>query len=99
PAPESALAELTRDYSTLQTLYQTLLAKQEESKIAANLERRQVGAQFKLLDPARVPERPFSPRRWLITLVGVATGLSLGFALVGLVEHRDRTFKTGAEGR
>ena len=42
PARESELAELTRDYSTLQTLYQTLLAKQEESKIAANLERRPV---------------------------------------------------------
>ena len=97
PARESELAELTRDYSTLQTLYQTLLAKQEESKIAANLERRQVGAQFKLLDPARVAERPFSPRRWLITLAGVAAGLSLGLALVGLVEHRDRTFKTGAD--
>jgi uncharacterized protein involved in exopolysaccharide biosynthesis len=56
PARESELAELTRDYSTLQTLYQTLLAKQEESKIAANLERRQVGAQFKLLDPAASPK-------------------------------------------
>jgi polysaccharide chain length determinant protein (PEP-CTERM system associated) len=99
PARESELAELTRDYSTLQTLYQTLLAKQEESKIAANLERRQVGAQFKLLDPARIAQRPFSPRRRLITLVGVAAGLSLGLALVGLVEHRDRTFKTGAEVR
>ena len=44
PARESELAELTRDYSNLQTLYQTLLAKQEESKIAANLERRRSGS-------------------------------------------------------
>jgi polysaccharide chain length determinant protein (PEP-CTERM system associated) len=97
PARESELAELTRDYSTLQTLYQTLLAKQEESKIAANLERRQIGTQFKLLDPARAAERPFSPRRWLINLSGMAAGLSLGLALVGLVEYRDRTFNTDAD--
>jgi len=94
PARESELAELTRDYSTLQALYQALLAKQEESKIAANLERRQIGAQFKLLDPARVAQKPFSPRRWLIDLVGVAAGLLLGLMLVGLLEHRDRTFNT-----
>lgn len=94
PARESELAELTRDYSTLQTLYQTLLAKQEESKIAANLERRQIGDQFKLLDPARMAERPFRPKRWLITLAGIAAGLALGLGFVALAESRDRTFKT-----
>ena len=99
PARESELAELTRDYSTLQTLYQTLLAKQEESKIAANLERRQIGAQFKLIDPARVAQKPFSPRRWQINLLGMVAGLSLGLALVGLLEYRDRTFNTDAEVR
>jgi len=99
PARESQLAELTRDYSTLQTLYQTLLAKQEESKIAANLERRQIGAQFKLLDPARVAQKPFSPRRWLIDLLGMAAGLACGLALVGLIEYRDRTFNTDADVR
>jgi protein tyrosine kinase modulator len=94
PARESELAELTRDYSTLQTLYQTLLAKQEESKIAANLERRQIGDQFKLLDPAQEAERPFSPRRRLISLVGIAGGFAVGLGLVALVEYRDRTLKT-----
>ena len=55
PKRESELVELTRDYTTLQTTYQSLLAKREESKIAANLERRNIGEQFKVLDPARVP--------------------------------------------
>jgi polysaccharide chain length determinant protein (PEP-CTERM system associated) len=99
PARESELAELTRDYSTLQTLYQTLLGKQEESKIAANLERRQIGAQFKLLDPARAAQKPSSPRRWLIDVVGMAAGVTLGLVLVGLLEYRDRTFNTDADVR
>ena len=93
PARESELAELTRDYSTLQTLYQTLLAKQEESKIAADLEHRQIGDRFKLLDPARLAERPFSPRRWLIDLAGLAGGLLLGIVLITIAEFRDRTFR------
>jgi polysaccharide chain length determinant protein (PEP-CTERM system associated) len=99
PVRESELAELTRDYSTLQTLYQTLLAKQEDSKIAANLERRQIGTQFKLLDPARAAQKPSTPRRWLIDLVGMAAGLVFGLALVGLLEYRDRTLHTDADVR
>jgi polysaccharide chain length determinant protein (PEP-CTERM system associated) len=97
PARESDLAELMRDYSTLQTVYQSLLAKQEDSKIAANLEHRQIGDQFKLLDPARLPENPFSPKRWLITLLGMVAGLTLGLALVAWLEYRDRTFTTDVE--
>jgi polysaccharide chain length determinant protein (PEP-CTERM system associated) len=94
PARESELAELTRDYSTLQTMYQTLLAKQEESKIAADLERRQIGDRFKLLDPARIAEKPFSPKRWVIDLAGICFGMSLGLTLIVILEARDRTFKT-----
>lgn len=97
PTRESELAELTRDYSTLQTLYAALLTKQEESKIAANLERRQVGEQFKLLDPARIAENPFSPNRRRMTLLGMAAGLALGLGLVALLEYNDRAFKTDTE--
>jgi polysaccharide chain length determinant protein (PEP-CTERM system associated) len=97
PARESELAELTRDYSTLQGVYQTLLAKQEESKIAANLERRQIGAQFKLLDPARAAEKPSSPRRWFINLAGIAAGLAFALALVICLEYRDRTLNSDEE--
>jgi len=94
PTRESELAELSRDYSTLQTLYTTLLSRQEESKIAANLERRQIGAQFKLLDPARIAEAPFSPNRRRIILLGMAVGLVLGLGLIAWLEYRDRSFKT-----
>jgi polysaccharide chain length determinant protein (PEP-CTERM system associated) len=94
PRRESELVELTRDYSTLQTAYQSLLAKREESKIAANLERRNIGEQFRVLDPARVPARPFSPVRWRIDLMGAAAGLAVGLLLAGLLEYRDSSLKT-----
>ncbi len=94
PKRESDLVELTRDYATLQTSYQTLLTKREESKIAANLERRNIGEQFKVLDPARVPERPFSPNRLLINLGGAGGGVILGALVIFLLEFRDTALKT-----
>ena len=63
PGHESELTDLMRDYETLQKSYTSLLAKKEESKISANLERQQVSEQFKILDPARLPQKPFSPDR------------------------------------
>jgi hypothetical protein len=94
PARESEMAELMRDYTTLQTMYSALLAKKEESRIAANLERRQIGEQFKLLDPARMAERPFSPNRPFIVAAGMGAGLALGVLLIALGVYRDRSFKT-----
>ena len=94
PSRESDLVELTRDYTTIQATYQSLLAKREDSKLAANLERRNIGEQFKVLDPARVPERPFSPKRVLIVLGGSGGGLALGILLIGFLEYRDASLKT-----
>jgi polysaccharide chain length determinant protein (PEP-CTERM system associated) len=94
PTRVSELTELTRNYGTLNNTYLSLLSKREDSKIAENLERRQVGEQFKVLDPARLPERPFSPKRTRLTGLASAGGLALGLVLIGLLEYRDRSFKT-----
>jgi len=94
PARDAELTELTRDYRTLQTMYTSLLAKKEDSKVAANLERRQIGEQFKILDPARLPERPTSPNRQQLHLMGIAVAAGLGLALAALMEYLDKTLKS-----
>jgi len=99
PIREAELTELTRDYDTLQQIYRNLLTKREDSKIAANLEHRQVGEQFRVLDAARVPERPFSPNRTRINLLGLFAGLTFGAGLAAFLEYRDSTVKTDEEVR
>jgi uncharacterized protein involved in exopolysaccharide biosynthesis len=95
PSRESELVELTRDYSTLQATYTSLLTKREDSKLAANLERRQIGEQFKVLDPASLPERPMNAMVRIQVLAGGSLGgLLLGLLAVGFLEYRDSTFKT-----
>jgi uncharacterized protein involved in exopolysaccharide biosynthesis len=94
PTRESELIELTRDYGTLQSMYQGLLAKKQESQISANLERRQIGEQFRILDPARMPARPFTPNRPRFYAAGILGGIALGLALAFLLEYLDRSLRS-----
>jgi polysaccharide chain length determinant protein (PEP-CTERM system associated) len=97
PGHESELTDLMRDYDTLQKIYSSLLGKKEDSKISANLERQQVSEQFKILDRARLPERPFSPNRVQIGAIAAAVGLILGIALAAFMEYRTTALRTEEE--
>jgi protein tyrosine kinase modulator len=97
PGHESELTNLMRDYDTLQKIYSSLLSKKEDSKISANLERQQVGEQFKILDPARLPEQPFTPNRPRIVIVSAIVGFAAACALVAFLEYRDTTLRTEDE--
>lgn len=94
PAREAELISVVRDYETLKERYNTLLVRSEEAKVAANMERRQVSEQFRIVDPPRVPEQPYSPDRMRLTLLGAASGLGFAVLLVGILEYRDTTFRT-----
>jgi peptidoglycan/LPS O-acetylase OafA/YrhL len=83
-----------RDYDSLDAQYRSLLDRVQQSRIAADLERRQIGEQFRLIDPARLPVRPYSPNRIRLNMMGAMGGLAFGLALLVLIEYRDTTFRT-----
>jgi polysaccharide chain length determinant protein (PEP-CTERM system associated) len=97
PEREAEWVQLTRDYNTLQAVYADLLAKREQSRIAANLERQQVGEQFRIVERPVVPTRPISPKRPTIVLGGLAIGLAIGLGLLILRELRDHSFRAEEE--
>ncbi len=78
PAREQELAAITRDHEQSTANYESLLAKKNQSEMATNLEKRQQGEQFRMIDPPSLPQRPYFPNRLLFSACGIAFGLTLG---------------------
>jgi uncharacterized protein involved in exopolysaccharide biosynthesis len=98
PTREAELVELNRNYSTLDASYKELLKKKEASDLSANVERRQIGETFRVIDPASLPQRPFNRMRRLQVIGGGAVlGLLLGLGMIAFLEYRDSSFKNEDE--
>lgn len=93
PTNEQKLLSLTRDYDISQKNYEILLQKKLNAKISENLEKRQKGEQFRILDSANLPEKPYKPNRLMIILYGMllSGGVSVGF--IFLAEQLHSSFK------
>jgi polysaccharide chain length determinant protein (PEP-CTERM system associated) len=93
PKREQELMSLNRDYHNIQETYNSLLSRKLEAEIAVNLERKQKGEQFRILDPAKAPIRPFKPDIRRILLMTVGLGFALGCGLAYLRETMDTSFR------
>ena len=61
--------------------------------MATDLERRQQGEQFRVMDPPNLPQRPTSPDRQKLATVGFVGGLALGIGLALILEMRDKSLR------
>jgi capsular polysaccharide biosynthesis protein len=57
-----------------------------QSQLATNLEQRQQGEQFSILDPPSLPNKPSSPNHVKLSVAGLFLGLVLGIAFTVLLE-------------
>lgn len=79
PRREQEMISLIRDYENQKKSYDDLLKKKLEADVSQNLEKRQKGKQFQILDPANLPEVPFKPNRKEVMGVSLLIALVLGF--------------------
>jgi polysaccharide chain length determinant protein (PEP-CTERM system associated) len=94
PAVEEEYKSITRDNQTAQAFYDDLLNKLNQSKMATDLERRQQGEQFRVMDEPNLPESPSSPKRSAFVMGGLLLGLGLGLAIVALLEYLDTAIRS-----
>jgi polysaccharide chain length determinant protein (PEP-CTERM system associated) len=93
PKREEELMALNRDYQNMRESYHSLLNRKLEAEIAVNMEKKQKGEQFSILENARVPRRPISPNVKLLFILSVMGALSVGFGLIFLLDYFDTSLK------
>jgi polysaccharide chain length determinant protein (PEP-CTERM system associated) len=94
PAVQEQFKNVTRDYQTAQQFYDDLLNKMNQSKMATDLEKRQQGENFKVMDEPNLPESPTFPNRLVFTGAGFVIGTGIGLLLVALLDYRDTAVRS-----
>jgi polysaccharide chain length determinant protein (PEP-CTERM system associated) len=89
PVREQQMLELTRKYEQSRKNYEQLQAKLAQSGMATELEKQNQGAQFRVLDPPNLPQKPYSPNRLKLDLIGLVAGLVVGMVVLGGAEIVD----------
>jgi polysaccharide chain length determinant protein (PEP-CTERM system associated) len=92
PLREQEFQELSRNYQTTKDHYQSLLKRYQEAQLAEDMEQRQKGEQFKIVDAATAADRPAAPNRLRFVLTGLVFSLGLGIAAIVLAEQLDLSF-------
>lgn len=93
PKIEQELLSLQRDYQNIKASYDSLLQRKLEAEIGVNMEKKQKGEQFRVIDPARASTKPLEPDMRKLFLLTIGVGLALGGGIVFLLEYMDRSFQ------
>ncbi|MCG8614761.1 MAG: protein GumC, partial [Desulfobacterales bacterium] len=93
PKRELELQSLKRDYNNIRDIFNSLLDRKLEAELSVNMEKKQKGEQFRILDHARMPEKPISPNVKKFFLLSLIAGLGLGGGIIFLLEFFDTTLR------
>lgn len=93
PEVEREYHDLTRDYDNAKTRYREVKQKQMQAEVSQELEQGRKAERFSLGEPPNLPERPVSPNRPAIALIGLVAALGSGLGLAGLREALDPSVK------
>jgi polysaccharide chain length determinant protein (PEP-CTERM system associated) len=94
PAVEEEYKSITRDNQTARSFYDDLNNKMNMSKMATDLEKRQQGESFKVMDEPNLPDEPTFPKRPVFVGGGLGLGLMLGLFIVALLEYLDTAVRS-----
>lgn len=96
PVREAEWSALTREHGELRRRYDFLVAQNLQAGSALNLERKQKGSQFKVVDSAQIPVKPIKPDFLKIMGIALMLGAGLGGGLALALETIDTSFRDPA---
>jgi len=83
---------MARDVGVNEGIYNMLLHRLETAKITQRLQSSKEGTRYTVLDPPRIPHKPFQPNILLIAFLGLFVGCAVGVALVIATEFLNTSF-------
>jgi uncharacterized protein involved in exopolysaccharide biosynthesis len=93
PIVERGYRELARDLDAAQLKYQEIRSKQTEVQVSQNLESEQKGERFTMIEPPLPPEKPISPNRILILVMGFILSMGSAMGAAALRESSDSSVR------
>ncbi len=93
PEVEREFHTMSRELETAQLEYKLILAKQTEAQVSENLESERKGERFTMIEPPQMPEKPISPNRLLIVVMGLLLSLALGVGAAAAHESFDASVR------
>lgn len=93
PKHEQELMTLNRDYQNIQQSYSSLLSRKLEADISVNMEQKQKGERFRVIDSAKLPRHPVAPDMGRLFIFVLAAGFGIGGGLIFLLEYLDTSFR------
>lgn len=93
PDARSGLDELERERNSQKFIYDQLVARYGQSEVSKQVEVQDKSTTFRIVDPAILPTRPFSPQRVKMILYGIIGGLAASFGLLVLRDHLDKSVR------
>jgi len=81
PKVEEELVELTRGYNTVRKIYDSLLSRKIAAEQAQALEQLQEGEQFRVIDPARIPQQPVKPKIKRVLAITFLASIAFAFGI------------------
>ena len=93
PAVRTGLNELEQERNSQKNLYDQLIARYRQSEVSKQMEVQDKATTFRIVDPAILPTRPYSPQRVKIILLGIIGGIAASFGLLVLRDHLDKSVR------
>jgi polysaccharide biosynthesis transport protein len=93
PATRTAFDELEQEKYSQKNMYDQLQARYRQSEVSKQMEIQDKATTFRIVDPAILPTRPFSPQRVKMILLGIAGGLVASFGFLVLRDHLDKSVR------
>ncbi len=93
PVVRTGLYEFEREKNSQKNLYEQLIARYGQLDVSKQVEVQGKATTFRIVDPAVLPTRPFSPKPVKMMMLGILGGLIASFSFLVLLDFLDKSVR------